>query len=91
MKKCFNVLLFFVLLVIVPITVFAEKKNSDEIITGTYQFSAIEGSNKQLQNTFVYKDSDFTKSSFAGSKSLESLSIQVAASSLSWYGENIDL
>lgn len=90
MKKCFNLLLLFILLVVVPITVIAENKNSDEIITGTYQFSAIEGNNKQLQNTFVYKDSDFTKSSFKGSKSLEILSIQTAASSLSWYGKDID-
>lgn len=84
------ILLILILLVIIPITAFADDNNSDEIITGTYQFSAIEGSNKQLQNTFVYKDSDFAKSSFKGSKSLETLSIQVAASSLSWYGENID-
>ena len=70
--------------------VFAESINSDEIITGNYQYSAIEGSNKQNKNTFIYKDSDFTKSSFKGSKSLETLSIQVAASSLSWYGKEID-
>ncbi len=89
MKKFFHVL-FIMLLVISPITVLAESKNSDEIITGTYQFSAIEGNNKQLQNTFVYKDSDFTKSSFKGSKSLETLSIQLAGSSLSWYGKEID-
>ena len=89
MKKYYNLLLL-MLLVIIPINVFSQMKNSDEIITGTYQFSAIEGSNKQLQNTFVYKDSDFTKSSFKGSKSLETLSIQVAASSLSWYGKDLD-
>ena len=87
-KYCY--VLFLMLLVIAPINVLAQSKNSDEIITGTYQFSAIEGDNKQLQNTFVYKDSDFTKSSFKGSKSLETLSIQVAGSSLSWYGKDID-
>ena len=65
-KYCY--VLFLMLLVIAPINVLAQSKNSDEIITGTYQFSAIEGDNKQLQNTFVYKDSDFTKSSFKGSK-----------------------
>ena len=90
MKKNFIILLFLSLIVIIPVTVLAESNNSNQIITGEYQFSAIEGNNKQLQNTFVYKDSDFTKSSFKGSKSLETLSIQVAASSLSWYGEEID-
>ena len=72
------------------INVNAESSNSNEIITGTYQYSAIEGNNKQNQNTFIYKDSDFTKSSFKGSKSLEILSIQVAAASLSWYGPELD-
>ncbi len=38
----------------------------------------------------MYKDSDFTKSSFIGSKSLEVLSIQVAGASLSWYGDKED-
>lgn len=90
MKKCFKILLFTILLVIIPMQVFAENNNSNDIITGTYQFNAIEGNNKQLQNTFVYKDSDFTKSSYKGSKSLETLSIQVAGASLSWYGKDLD-
>lgn len=90
MKRSFKILLIIVLLVIIPVTALAENEDSAEIITGTYQFSAIEGSNKQLQNTFLYKDSDFTKSSFIGSKSLETLSIQVAGASLSWYGSEID-
>lgn len=90
MKRSFKILLIIVLLVIIPVTALAENEDSNEIITGTYQFSAIEGSNKQLQNTFLYKDSDFTKSSFIGSKSLETLSIQVAGASLSWYGSEID-
>lgn len=90
MKKLFKILLFTILLGIIPIQVLADNKNSDEIITGTYQFSAIEGNNKQLQNTFIYKDSDFTISSFKGSKSLETLSIQVAGASLSWYGKDLD-
>ena len=82
------IFLLFLLLLIFPISVYAE--DSKEIITGNYQYSAIEGLNKQNQNTFLYKDSDFTKSSFIGSKSLEVLSIQVASASLSWYGKDID-
>lgn len=87
MKKKIKSLLF-LLLMIFPLSVYAE--DSKEIITGNYQYSAIEGYNKQNQNTFLYKDSDFTKSSFIGSKSLEVLSIQVAGASLSWYGKDID-
>ena len=90
MKKYISILLIIISLFIYQEKVFAQTDNSNEIITGTYQFSAIEGNNKQNQNTFLYKDSDFTKSSFIGSKSLEVLSIQVAAASLSWYGEYLD-
>lgn len=91
MKKYFSFLLIFIISFIVfQNNVYAESKNSSEIITGKYQYNAIEGNNKQNQNTFLYKDSDFTKSSFIGSKSLEVLSIQVASASLSWYGEKED-
>ena len=91
MKKFLSVLLVFVIsFIIFQNNAFAEIKNSSEIITGTYQYNAIEGNNKQNKNTFIYKDSDFTKSSFKGSKSLEVLSIQVAGSSLSWYGDKED-
>ena len=91
MKKAFSILLVFIMsFIVLQSNVYAESKNSNEIITGTYQYSAIEGNNKQNQNTFLYKDSDFTKSSYVGSKSLEVLSIQVAGASLSWYGENED-
>ena len=88
MKNKIYLSLIIVLLLVVDVK--AANNNSKEIITGTYQYSAIEGTNKQNQNTFKYKDSDFTKSSFIGSKSLEILSIQVAAASLSWYGEKLD-
>ena len=90
MKRSFKIFLIIVSLIIIPANVFGESKNSDEIITGTYQYSAIEGGNKQNSNTFLYKDSDFTKLSFLGSKSLEVLSIQAAGASLSWYGNELD-
>ena len=91
MKKSISYLLIIIIsFILMQGNVLAKTNNSEEIITGTYQYSAIEGNNKQNQNSFVYKDSDFTKSSYIGSKSLEILSIQVAASSLSYYGEQID-
>ena len=90
LRKIFIFTFFIFLNLVLIVNTFAKENNSSEIITGTYQYSAIEGNNKQNQNTFLYKDSDFTKSSFLGSKSLEVLSIQVASASLSWYGPELD-
>ena len=72
------------------INVFANTGDSSAVITGTYQFSSNEGSNRQSQNTFEYRDDCFTRSSFIGCKHLEILSIQAASASVSWYGEEID-
>ena len=84
MKK----IVLFILLLLFPTLVYAY--SSDEIITDEYEYSSLEGDNKQLTNTFVYRDADFTRSSFKGSKSLEVLSIQVASASLSRWGLNED-
>lgn len=43
MKRSFRIFLIIVSLIIIPANVFGDSKNSDEIITGTYQYSAIEG------------------------------------------------
>ena len=56
MKRSFRIFLIIVSLIIIPANVFGDSKNSDEIITGTYQYSAIEGGNKQNSNTFLYKE-----------------------------------
>ena len=82
---------FLLCLLLISINVYAMEGDSSKIIYGDYQYSAIEGNNIQNHNTFIYKDSDFTKSSFKGSKSLEVLSIQVASASLSWYGPDLDV
>lgn len=84
MKKIF----LFIFLFLFPCLVYAYSSN--EIITDEYEYSSLEGSNKQLTNTFVYRDADFTRSSYIGSKSLEVLSIQVASASLSRWGMNED-
>ena len=81
-------IVLFILLLLFPTLVYAY--SSDEIITDEYEYSSLEGNNKQLTNTFVYRDADFTRSSFKGSKSLEVLSIQVASASLSRWGLNED-
>ncbi|MBQ7241026.1 MAG: hypothetical protein IJS56_06285 [Bacilli bacterium] len=84
MKK----LLVLLIGLLIPSFVFAYSSN--ELITDEYEYSSLEGNNKQLTNTFVYRDADFTRSSFLGSKSLEVLSIQVASTSLSRWGMNED-
>lgn len=68
---------------------YADEMNSNKVISGDYQFSSIVGE-VQIQNTFVYRDDCFTRSSFLGCKHLESLSIQVAASSISFYSQEPD-
>ncbi len=90
MKKKIGIVFITLLCSFLFTNVYAESNDSNEIISDKYQYSAIEGDNKQNINTFVYRDSDFTKSSYIGSKSLETLSIQVAAASISWYGEELD-
>ncbi len=71
------------------IVTYADIENSNNTITGEYQYSSSVGG-IQLQNTFEYRDDCFTRSSFLGCKHLESLSIQVAASSISFYSEGQD-
>ena len=76
--------------VLPTVNAFADTEDSSAVITGTYQFSSNEGSNRQSQNTFEYRDDCFTRSSFIGCKHLEVLSIQAASASVSWYGTEID-
>ena len=93
MKKLFSVLIIFALLfnMFFPSTiVLADSINSSEAIEGTYQYSSDEGSNIQSQNSFIYRDDCFIRSSFLGCKHLEILSMQVASASVSYYGPNID-
>ena len=68
---------------------YADVEESNHIISGDYQYSSSIGG-VQLQNTFEYRDDCFTRSSYLGCKHLESLSIQVAASSISFYSQEQD-
>lgn len=68
---------------------YADVEESNHIISGDYQYSSSIGG-VQLQNTFEYRDDCFTRSSYLGCKHLESLSIQVAASSISFYSQDQD-
>ena len=92
-NKNISVMLAIIMLinVIFPtLTVLADNENSSSTITGDYQYSASEGNNIQNHNTFVYHDDCFARSSFLGCKHLEVLSIQAAASSISYYGSTED-
>ncbi|MBQ9314146.1 MAG: InlB B-repeat-containing protein [Clostridia bacterium] len=75
---------------IISSTIYADANDSNGTITGDYQYSSSIGG-VQLQNKFEYRDDCFTRSSYLGCKHLESLSIQVAASSISFYSEGKDI
>ena len=84
-----RVVRFLVLLMVInfvlPIVSVYALKNSKETISGKYQFASSEWNNVHISNTFEYRDDFFTESSYLENKELETLSIQVAASSISWH------
>ena len=59
-------------------------------LTGSFNFTSNENSNIQGEDTFIYRNDCFKRSSFLGCSHLEALSAQVALASTSWYGENVD-
>lgn len=69
-------------------SVFANEKNSSEVIKGTYKYVSNADNKVQSQNTFEYRDDCFTRSSYLGCKHLEVLSIQIASTSVSYYEED---
>jgi len=72
------------------VVVFAKAEDSSEIIKGTFSYTSNEGYNRQIENSFEYRDDCFTRSSFLGCHHLEILSSQVAISSASRYGMEED-
>ena len=76
--------------IIPSVAALAADINSSSVIKGTYQYTSNENSNKQLEDSFEYRDDCFMRSSFLGCEHLETLSSQVAISSASWYGEEED-
>ena len=76
---------------IVPaVGAFAAVNNSSSVVEGTYHFTSNERKNIQLEDSFEYRDSCFTFSSFMGCKHLEVLSAQASLASVSRYGEEED-
>jgi len=90
-KNLVSIVLILIILVVSATNVWAVSGDSNEVITGTYHFTATENSAIQRENTFEYRDDCFTHSSFLGCKHLEILSIQAAAASITKYGdENVE-
>ena len=73
----------------IPTTAFATD-DSKKVVEGVYSFTSSEGSNKQIQDSFVYMDECFTRSSFTGCSHLRLLSSQAAIASASRYGDSED-
>ncbi len=66
-------------------------ETDDGFITeGTYSFTADGGGNVQEQDTFVFREDCFMRSSFSGCAHLAELSAQAAMASASRYGEGPD-
>ena len=84
MMKKFNIVLV-LLSLIYPKLVTA--KTSDEVITGTYEYSSLT-ENIIKENTYTYKDEYFAKSSYIGNEELEILSIETSSASISKYGDD---
>ena len=84
MMKKFNIVLV-LLSLIYPTLVTA--KTSDEVITGTYEYSSLT-ENIIKENTYTYKDEYFAKSSYIGNEELEILSIETSSASISKYGDD---
>ena len=95
MKRVINtisIILLTICLLINPLMVFtyAEETDPSFVTEGTYQFTSNENYNKQLTDTFIFREDCFMKSSFDDCFHLDLLSSQVAIASASWYGENED-
>lgn len=85
-----TVIILLLNIIIPSIDALATDTDNLSVIKGTYQYTSNENSNKQLEDSFEYRDDCFMRSSFLGCEHLEALSSQVAISSASWYGEEED-
>lgn len=91
-KKATSILLiFFIITSVFTPSVFAEETDDTYITDGNYQYSSNENFNKQLTDSFVFREDCFMRSSYLGCCHLAELSAQVAISSASWYGPNEDM
>lgn len=92
MKKVLNRLVSIGLMVamlcggISATTLAAGDQNTPAVVTGSYHFTSNENNNIQREDTFVYRDDCFMRSSFPGCDHLLTLSAQLAISSASNYG-----
>ena len=57
-----------------------------QVVDNSYQFTATVDSNRQLSDSFTFREDCFAQSSFVGCSHLAVLSSQVAAASQSWFG-----
>ncbi|MBQ7668948.1 MAG: S-layer homology domain-containing protein [Clostridia bacterium] len=88
MKSKFKIISFILILTLSltpTLNAFAVSEEQGRLITGTYQYSAVDDSVRQNENTFLYIEDCFTRSSFLGCEHLEMLSIQAATASISRY------
>ncbi|MBP3816574.1 MAG: hypothetical protein J6H21_06945 [Firmicutes bacterium] len=91
-KKAISLILTVVfLLSLITTSIFGEETDSSYITEGDYQYTSNENFNKQLPDSFVFREDCFMRSSYLGCCHLAELSAQLAISSASWYGPNEDM
>lgn len=91
-KKAISLVLAIVFVFsLVTTSVFGEDTDGSYITEGDYQYTSNENFNKQLPDSFVFREDCFMRSSYLGCCHLAELSAQVAISTASWYGPNEDM
>ena len=75
-----------------PLTMYANASDadSDSVKEGTYSYTSNEGNNIQREDSYIYRDDCFTRSSFLGCEHLCLLSAQASIASASRYGDEED-
>ncbi len=91
-KRLLSVLLIIAMLFSAfPFVALAEETDSSFVTEGSFQFASKEYFNKQLHDTFTFREDCFMRSSYLGCCHLVELSAQVAISSDGWYGPEEDM
>ena len=90
-RKRLSLFLTFVLSAAVPAAAFpAGESDAAGTVTGTYHFTSTKAANAQIEDSFVFREDCFERSSFLGCTHLAELSCQAALASASWYGSELD-
>ncbi len=90
-KRALGVILVVALVfTLLPVLVFATDTDASFITSGTYSYTSNENHNIQQEDSFIFREDCFMRSSYEGCCHLYELSTQAAIASSSRYGETED-